>query len=87
MFQIDITTIIVFVFTLVASFLVLMNIKLEESVNDNWTKLGISVVMALCIGTGVYIYKALIADDLMTENFAFEEVKLPELTTDAVSDI
>jgi hypothetical protein len=78
MFQIDYTVVLTFVAIIVGSFLVLLNLQLDESINDRWSKFGISFVLALCFAGGVYFYNMAVADELMTTNFAFDEVKLPD---------
>lgn len=80
MITIDITSVFVFVVVLVVSFLVLLNIQLDESINDNITKFGISVAIALSCTGGYLIYINMVSDELMTDNFAFDEVALPEGT-------
>ena len=77
MFKIDVSVIITFIVVLVCSFLILLNLQLDESINDRWTKFGISLVVALCFAGGIYFYNTLVSDELMTTNYTFDEVKLP----------
>lgn len=78
MFHIDYTTILTFIVVFVSSFLVLLNLELDDTVNDRWTKLGISFVLGLSFAGGVFVYNSMVSDELMTTNFAFDDVKLPE---------
>jgi hypothetical protein len=78
MLQVDYTSIFVFVIVLFVSFFIILNLELDESVNDKWTKFGISFVIAACLSAGIYIYNTAVSDELMTGNFAFDDVRLPE---------
>lgn len=78
MLQFDYTSIFIFAVVFSVSFIILSNLDLDESINDKWTKLGISFVIAVCLAAGVYIYNVAVSDELMTTNFAFDDIKLPE---------
>lgn len=78
MLKFDYTSIFTFAIILSMAFVILLNLDLDESINDKWSKLFISFLIAICLATGVYIYNVVVSDELMTTNFAFDEIKLPE---------
>lgn len=76
--NIDYASLFIFFIVFIISFVILLNIELDESINDKWTKLVISLIISICLSGGMYIYNIAISDELMTSNFAFDDVILPE---------
>lgn len=73
--------ILLFIIVFILSFCILLNIELDESINDKWTKLIISLSISICLSGGIYVYNMVVSDELMTSNFAFDDVRLPEPST------
>ena len=84
MLPFDLNTIIIFFIVFVSSFLVLINVELDENLNDKWTKFGMSLVISSVVAGLYYAYIYFASDELLTGNFAFDEVVLPETGADAV---